>query len=233
MIEKASIYDQSFQDQFNNSDFYANPRKTKIHLKIEDNDHIIGNSIVFDTETSNEQIPVYAYNSSVYAKYLNGKTVITGMIALRKTTIDRILSMVQLKDKKNELEKELESLNESIINLNKLSVTNDERESNNYRIAYMIQQKQKLMDKIREDLDLWYSKETGYDMTDDTKDLLYLRKAIGNSEISFKLVYETDLTDREETINDILFVKKSQDISIDKSEIIEVYQFIGNPVPRL
>ncbi|MGL5712364.1 MAG: hypothetical protein ACRCX2_05040, partial [Paraclostridium sp.] len=214
---------------FNNSDFYANPKKTKIHLKIKDIDHVVGNSIVFNTQTSNEQIPVYAYNSSVYAKYLNGKTVITGMIALRKTTIDRILSMVQLEDKKTELEEKLEAVNESIINLNKLQSSDE----NNYKLNYMIEQKNAIKKTLLDDMDLWYSKETGYDMLDDKQDLLYLRKAIGNSEITFKLVYETDLADREEVLHDILFTQKSQDISIDQSDIIEVYQFIANPTPRL
>lgn len=229
MIGETSIYEQSFQDQFNNSDFYANPKKTKIHLKIKDIDHVVGNSIVFNTQTSNEQIPVYAYNSSVYAKYLNGKTVITGMIALRKTTIDRILSMVQLEDKKTELEEKLEAINESIINLNKLQSSDE----NNYKLNYMIEQKNAIKKTLLDDMDLWYSKETGYDMLDDKQDLLYLRKAIGNSEITFKLVYETDLADREEVLHDILFTQKSQDISIDQSDIIEVYQFIANPTPRL
>ncbi|MGL4357946.1 MAG: hypothetical protein ACRCX8_21215 [Sarcina sp.] len=229
MIGETSIYEQSFQDQFNNSDFYANPKKTKIHLKIKDIDHVVGNSIVFNTQTSNEQIPVYAYNSSVYAKYLNGKTVITGMIALRKTTIDRILSMVQLEDKKTELEEKLEAVNESIINLNKLQSSDE----NNYKLNYMIEQKNAIKKTLLDDMDLWYSKETGYDMLDDKQDLLYLRKAIGNSEITFKLVYETDLADREEVLHDILFTQKSQDISIDQSDIIEVYQFIANPTPRL
>lgn len=229
MINDVSIYEQSFQDQFNNNDFYANPKKTKIHLKIKDVDHIIGNSIVFNTQTSNEQIPVYAYNSSVYAKYLNGKTVITGMIALRKTTIDRILSMVQLEDRKTELEAQLVAIDESIINLNKLQQTDE----NNYRLNYMIEQKKALKNSLLEDMDLWYAKETGYDMLDDTQDLLYLRKAIGNGEITFKLVYESQLSDREEVLHDILFTQKSQDISIDQSDIIEVYQFIANPTQRL
>lgn len=229
MINDVSIYEQSFQDQFNNNDFYANPKKTKIHLKIKDVDHIIGNSIVFNTQTSNEQIPVYAYNSSVYAKYLNGKTVITGMIALRKTTIDRILSMVQLEDRKTELEAQLAAIDESIINLNKLQQTDE----NNYRLNYMIEQKKALKNSLLEDMDLWYAKETGYDMLDDTQDLLYLRKAIGNGEITFKLVYESQLSDREEVLHDILFTQKSQDISIDQSDIIEVYQFIANPTQRL
>ncbi|MGL6101068.1 MAG: hypothetical protein ACRC0G_15775, partial [Fusobacteriaceae bacterium] len=54
-----------------------------------------------------------------------------------------------------------------------------------------------------------------------------------SKEISFKISFESDLTIVEDQIKDILFVKKSQDISIDKSDIIEIYQFIGNPESHL
>ncbi|MGL6100119.1 MAG: hypothetical protein ACRC0G_10920, partial [Fusobacteriaceae bacterium] len=223
MIENPSMFTQAFQDQFNDNEFYATPRKTKLHLIIDGIEHIIGNSIVFNTETSNEQIPVYAYNNSLYAKYLNGKTVITGMIALRKTTVDRILSMVEDNSRVVEAEKEIKALEESMSNLESLSKeANDDAE--NVKISLMYAKKRELRDQIVKNKDSWYAKDAGFELSESIKDLIYLRRRFASKEISFKISFESDLTIVEDQIKDILFVKKSQDISIDKSDIIEIYQ---------
>ncbi|MGL5712418.1 MAG: hypothetical protein ACRCX2_05310 [Paraclostridium sp.] len=232
MLENASIYTQNFQDQFNDNEFYANPKKTKLHIVIKGEEHVIGNSIVFNTETTNEQIPVYAYNNSLYAKYLNGKSIITGMIGLRKTTVDRILSMVENKSKKEEALKELNVLEQSMSNLEELeNATEDKKEL--AQLASMYKEKMTQRDKLIKNLDTWYAKDTGLSTNDTTKDLLYLRRDLGDEDISFRIVYESDMLDTEDQIMDVLFVKKSQDISIDKSDIIEIYQFVGNPKKHL
>ncbi|MGL5717432.1 MAG: hypothetical protein ACRCX2_30745 [Paraclostridium sp.] len=232
MLENASIYTQSFQDQFNDNEFYANPKKTKLHLTIKGKEHIIGNSIVFNTETSNEQIPVYAYNNSLYAKYLNGKTIITGMIAFRKTTVDRILSMVDDEAKREEAEAEIRLIEESILKLSELE-SDAETKEEQIQISLMYRKKMELRDQIIKNTDSWYATNTGLDLKETAKDLLYLRREVGTDDISFRIVYESDMLDVEDQIMDVLFVKKSQDISIDKSDIIEIYQFIGNPKKHL
>ncbi|MGL4987631.1 MAG: hypothetical protein ACRC5F_00050, partial [Cetobacterium sp.] len=175
---------------------------------------------------------VYAYNNSLYAKYLNGKSIITGMIGLRKTTVDRILSMVENKSKKEEALKELNVLEQSMSNLEELeNATEDKKEL--AQLASMYKEKMTQRDKLIKNLDTWYAKDTGLSTNDTTKDLLYLRRDLGDEDISFRIVYESDMLDTEDQIMDVLFVKKSQDISIDKSDIIEIYQFVGNPKKHL
>ncbi|MGL6130652.1 MAG: hypothetical protein ACRCZ9_03425 [Fusobacteriaceae bacterium] len=203
-------------------------------MTVQDKEHIIGNSIVFNTETSNEQIPVYAYNSSLYAKYLNGKTVITGMIALRKTTIDRILSMVKTDDAKEELERKLAEVDESIQRLNQLGLESDETRFDRTEKMYPLYYKKLMLrDQIRTQLDSWRHEDTNFDVENSIKDLVFLRRTIGSSNISFKLEFESNFSNMADQIEDVLFVKKSQDISIDKADIIEIYQFIGNPTKHL
>ncbi|MGL4449612.1 MAG: hypothetical protein ACRCTZ_00300 [Sarcina sp.] len=228
-MEFETIYDESFSEEFNNPDFYANPKKTKINLRIGKDEHLIGNSIVFDIETSNEKIPVYAYNSSLYAKYLNGKSIITGMIALRKTTVDRIISMVKLNDSKEDYLRELEKIEKSITILEQMITEGNNTDEDVEKFLEMIHRKNALKKDLTENKEKYFRTSTGYDLENDMQDLLWLRETTANDEISFRLEYESELADREENIKDVLFIKRSQDISINKQDIIEVYQFIGNP----
>lgn len=228
-MEFETIYDDSFSEEFNNPDFYANPKKTKIRLRVGNDEHLIGNSMVFNTEISNEKIPVYSYNSSLYAKYLNGKSIITGMIALRKTTVDRIISMVKLNDSKEDYLRELEKVEKSITILEQMVNEGENTDEDTEKFLEMIHKKNQLKTELTTNKEKYFRTSTGYDLTNDMQDLLWLRESTENSEISFKLEYESELADREENIKDVLFIKRSQDISIDKQDIIEVYQFIGNP----
>lgn len=228
-----SIFDQNFSDQFNSVDFYANPKYTKITLNIKGKEHLIGNSVVFNTETSNEQIPVYSYNSSFYAKFLKGKKVITGLIALRKVTVDRILSMIKTDSVERDFQDELSRIDESITKLQELMVSGQSSQDDVPKINEYINNKIALRKQIIENKDKYYNEQTDMDLKDDTSDLLWIRDKIENEEISFSLLHESDLSVRVESIKDILFIKKTQDISIDKEDIMEVYQFIGNPISRL
>ncbi|MGL5716482.1 MAG: hypothetical protein ACRCXX_14195 [Cetobacterium sp.] len=228
-MEFDTIYDESFSEEFNNPDFYASPKKTKINLRIGNDEHLVGNSIVFNIETSNEKIPVYAYNSSLYAKYLKGKSIITGMIALRKTTVDRIVSMIKLNDGHEDYIRELEKIDISITILEQMVNEGDNTDEDTEKFLELIYRKNALKKELTENKEKYFRTGTGYDLTDDMQDLLWVRENTNDDEISFRLEYESELADREENIKDVLFIKRSQDVSIDKQDIIEIYQFIGNP----
>lgn len=232
-MELETIYDDSFSEEFNNSDFYANPKKTKITLTIGKEDHIVGNSIVFNTETANEKIPVYSYNSSLYAKYLNGKNIITGMIALRKTTVDRIISMTKINEGETKYSEELEKIEKSITILEQMVESGENTDDDTDKFLEMIAKKNSIKSDMANNKEKYFRTSTGYDLQNDMQDLLWIRDIAENNDISFKLTYESELADREENIKDVLFIKRSQDISIDRQDIIEIYQFVGNPRERL
>lgn len=237
IISSTSLYDESFSNQFNHPDFYAKPKSTKIYLNIgtnnSKNEHLVGNAIVMNTKISNQKIPVYSYNSDIYAKYLNGKKIITGIIAFRKTTVDRIISLVKLGDKSIEYQNELKKNEESINRLTDLLKNGAMNAEEKNKLSYFLKQKENSYNLLLKDKESFLRKKTGLDISDDRRDLLYLRDLNKACNPSIKIEYESELTTRQEFISDILFVEKEQDISIDKNDIIEIYSFIGNPTQNL
>ena len=225
--KNTNIFDDQLIDFFNKDGFYAKPKKTKIYLSTSNGEEVISNSVVMNMEESNEKIPVYSYNTDVYKKYLNGKKLITGVIALRKITIASFLSLIKKTNKELELEVKTQELQNKIDELLKVSGSDEL-----YR-ELRIEHRKELIDvkkQYEETKDMDVFEISDFDKILKGEDLLYYRdKYTSDEKFEIKLQFEGDMDNQELTIEDVLFVKKSTEINIGKNDIIEVYQFIGNP----
>lgn len=232
-----SIYDDGLRNEFLKDGFYAKPISTKIFLKLnKSNKSIVGNSVVMNIEESNEKIPVYSYNSDLYKKYLNGKKIITGLIALRKVTISAFLNLFKNEEinqnfllRKQELTLAIEEL-EKLIDKKSATI--------NSIITYYKKELSKLMEEEAQGLHKENIYKNSAELSEELKDdnlLYYIDKNFKNnqSDIEFEIVYEGDLNNPTLKIYDVLLTKKQTEINIDKNDIIEVYQFIGNPNKNL
>ena len=85
MLPQEDFVDELIKE-FNENGFYSQPKETKLYLIINGVEEVIGNAVVANIEEANEKIPVYSFNSSQYAKFLQGKEIVTGVLALRKIT---------------------------------------------------------------------------------------------------------------------------------------------------
>ena len=65
--------------------------------------------------------------------------------------------------------------------------------------------------------------------------LYYIDKncSANSSDVEFEIIYEGNLNNPTLKIYDVLFTKKQTEINISKNDIIEIYQFIGNPNKNL
>ena len=233
------MYTNEFKRQFLQDGFYAKPMNTKIYLTI-DNQTIVGNSVVMNLEESNEKIPVYSYNSDLYVKHLNGKKIITGYIALRKVTISMFLSLIKVTGDLERFEQELAQAKSNLSELN--NIANDELTSEDdkqYRLLRNI-----YLNKIRDIEDTIFNlnriKDEGeagdmFEIDSNVSEilkndnLLYYSDMYKDKEITMKVVFEGNLQNQIIGVKDLLFVKKQTEINIQKNDIVEVYQFIGNP----
>jgi predicted nuclease with TOPRIM domain len=232
-----SIFDEELRQEFIKDGFYAKPISTKIYLSLDKNNKsIVANSVVMNIEESNEKIPVYSYNSDLYKKYLNGKKIITGFIALRKVTVSAFLNLFkteiineQLSTKISDLEysiSELKKINTQtteIINLIKtfeveLSDLNKKINSEDYKYEEIFKNNAELSEELKNDNLLYYIDKNYKSNT---------------SDLELEIVYEGNLNNPTLKIYDVLFTKKQTEININKNDIIEIYQFIGNPSKNL
>lgn len=242
-VNDDEMFDAHLEDFFSRDNFYANPMSTKIYLTFggdrNDTVEIVGNAVVANLEEVNEKIPVYSYNSSTYQKYLQGKRIITGVIALRKVTIASFLNLIKKQTDKNDFVKAEAELLLQISELKKI------QDNPPKGLIYMLESKLKKLKKTYTNvssIDEFYinpqgsiaSAENGELL--ETDNLLYYieiakkHNMLGGNTAKFRIEFKGIFDKGPVTnINDILFVKKQTEINIDKTDIFEVYSFIGNP----
>lgn len=245
--------DKQFTDEFiqafNENGFYAAPNRTKIHIKLNGKDSLIGNAVVASLEQNNEKIPIYSYNSPTYNKYLNGRQIVTGKIGLRKITVAQFIRMI-VKDKKVQASKtKIDELTEEIKNLEKLLDKHlKEYPNSKYKkpdgLAAIIETK-KAEIKVLNNLikngnsasNLLYEMEGLKDGKTDAlfknDDLLYYLEAnSGNNTMKITINFENSTGDTAcpfVSLKDVLFIRKQTEINVGRGDIIEFYDFIGNP----
>ena len=208
----------------------------------------IGNSTVFNVTESNDKIPIYGYNSDKYKKFLNGKKIVSGMMALRKVTIDTFLAIsvenqvnnikestkIDLSLQITQIEKILEDLDNAQI---------DDTLDNSY-IVFLNDTLKNLNEAMvalndtnstYKDIKIFFTKfpnlmKSSYTLTNtQTESLLYYKEINGfKDDIRIDVTFEGAHTDLTLKIEDILFLKKETEINVNQNDIFEVYSFIGN-----
>ena len=220
MLPQEDFVDELIKE-FNEDGFYSQPKETKLYLIINGVEEVIGNAVVANIEEANEKIPVYSFNSSQYAKFLQGKEIITGVLALRKITVSNFLSLIR-KEIKNDDSKEKALLFQQQAD-EIAKIRNDEFASEFFNA---------LLDQAE-----YYERKSDSEFdsgTGNKNSLIYYMEQLSasNADAKLKIVYEGKMgADASPHLNikDVLFVKKQTEINVDKADIIEVYSFIGNP----
>lgn len=118
-------FTEKFQNEFNKDTFYASPNRTKIHLQLGKEQVVVGNAVVVNIEQLNEKIPIYSYNSTKYRKYLQGKEVVTGIVALRKVTVTQFIKLIKRERSKNVIEQKIKELEDTIQDLKSITINRD------------------------------------------------------------------------------------------------------------
>lgn len=212
---------ESFVREFHEDGFYSQPRETKLYLKINGEYELIGNAVVANIEESNEKIPVYSFNSSQYAKFLQGKEIITGIIALRKITVANFLSLLPSEPNTEEIKQTLELMKKDAEEIAKI-------ESDEYIDPFL--------DKLLINIKLYERNRNA--MFDEEfcnmNSLIYYMEKLKTqgATAQLKIVYEGKMGESASPsikIKNVLFTKRQSEINIDRPDIIEVYSFIGNP----
>ena len=227
----SEAFDIELEKQFNQDNFYAQPKNTKIIFDIDNNEEIVGNAVVANLEEINEKIPVYSYNSSIYKKYLQGKRLITGVIALRKVTVSTFLSIMKKHTVDNYINSEIDGYKKQLKELEKIRINVPVE-----LIKVLKNRINRLYKMLDEDNGYIEYKQNERNEFLEIDNLLYYieNQNKGNTNgnntakitIQFNNMYENGPKIK---IKDVLFVKKQTDINVDKNDIFEVYNFIGNP----
>lgn len=212
-----------FVKEFNEDGFYSQPKETKLYLIINGKEELIGNAVVANIEETNEKIPVYSFNSSQYAKFLQGKEIITGILALRKITVSNFISLI----KENTIDQESEEKSlEYEKQAEEISKINNSEES-----QIFAQKLKSIADKYKRRSDSTFEFEG--DFGNKNSLIYYMEKlSLSDAEAKLKIVYEGKMGSGASpvlNIKDVLFTKKQTEINIDRADIVEVYSFIGNP----
>lgn len=227
----SEAFDIKLEKQFNQDNFYAQPKNTKIIFDIDNNEEIVGNAVVANLEEINEKIPVYSYNSSIYKKYLQGKRLITGVIALRKVTVSTFLSIMKKHTVDTYINSEIDGYKKQLKELEKIRI--------NVPVE-LIRVLKNRINRLHKMLDedngyIEYKQNERNEFLEIDNLLYYIENqnkgdTNGNNTakitIQFNNMYENGPKIK---IKDVLFVKKQTDINVDKNDIFEVYNFIGNP----
>lgn len=231
------VFDSGLETLFSQEEFYANPMRTKIFVNFtddKDEEEIVGNAVVANLEEVNEKIPVYSYNSSTYKKYLQGKRIITGIIALRKITVASFLSLLKRKEEDKKYNKDLEDLQRQIAELSKI------KDKDNLRpigLINSLKSKVHLLENEKNNnikVDEFYKSDRSEILKKDNL-LYYIENAqndekIGGNKAKIRFEFKSqNNTGPVIKLKDVLFIKKQTEINIDKTDVFEVYSFIGNP----
>jgi hypothetical protein len=220
MLPQEDFVDELIKE-FNENGFYSQPKETKLYLIINGVEEVIGNAVVANIEEANEKIPVYSFNSSQYAKFLQGKEIVTGVLALRKITVSNFLSLIRKEIKNDDSKEKALLFQQQADEISK--IRNDEFASEFFNA---------LLDQVE-----YYERKSDSEFdsgTGNKNSLIYYMEqlASSNADAKLKIVYEGKMgADASPHLNikDVLFVKKQTEINVDKADIIEVYSFIGNP----
>lgn len=220
MLPQEDFVDELIKE-FNENGFYSQPKETKLYLIINGVEEVIGNAVVANIEEANEKIPVYSFNSSQYAKFLQGKEIVTGVLALRKITVSNFLSLIRKEIKNDDSKEKALLFQQQADEISK--IRNDEFASEFFNA---------LLDQVE-----YYERKSDSEFdsgTGNKNSLIYYMEqlASSNADAKLKIVYEGKMgSDASPHLNikDVLFVKKQTEINVDKADIIEVYSFIGNP----
>ena len=231
------IFDSDLENLFSQEEFYANPMRTKIFFNFtneDGKDEIVGNAVVANLEEVNEKIPVYSYNSSTYQKYLQGKRMVTGIIALRKITVASFLSLLKKTEEEKKYDKKIKNLQNQINELQKISSQDNLKPIG---LINSLKSQVHLLENEKNNnikVDEFYKNDSTKILEKDNL-LYYIENAQNNEKIGgnkAKIRFEFKSTINEGPtikIKDVLFIKKQTEINIDKTDIFEVYSFIGNP----
>lgn len=225
-------FDEKLENKFNQDNFYAQPKNTKIIFDINNGEEIVGNAVVANLEEINEKIPVYSYNSSIYKKYLQGKRLITGVIALRKVTVSTFLSIMK-KNKANEyINTKIDNYKSQLKELEKIRINVP------VELIRVLKNRINRLSKLLNENDNNYIQyvQNEYNEFLEIDNLLYYIENKNNGSVNgnntakitiqFNNMYDSGPMIK---IKDVLFIKKQTDINVDKNDIFEVYNFIGNP----
>lgn len=227
-------FDDGLESLFSDNNFYANPKSTKIYFNYgtdKDYEEIVGNAVVANIEETNEKIPVYSYNSSTYQKYLQGKRIITGVIALRKITVATFLSLLKRTITDTVYANEKADILNQINELNK--ITSDGGAKPTALIMMLRNKLSELETKRTSNYSLYSENDRKMLGKDDL--LYYIENAnkdnqIGGNTAKIRIEFQNSYEEGPKIkIKDVLFIKKQTEINIDKNDIFEVYNFIGNP----
>lgn len=208
--------------EFNEKGFYSQPKETKLYLCINGKEELIGNAVVANIEEANEKIPVYSFNSSQYAKFLQGKEIVTGVLALRKITVANFLSLIKDELINEEAAKKAEFYQKQAEEI--MKIKND---------TFIFE----FVDGLINTADI-YKRRIDTVFNDDDhgnrNSLIYYMEKLKTrgANAKLKIVYEGKMGPDSSPmvkIKDVLFVKKQTEINVDRADIIEVYSFIGNP----
>lgn len=230
-------FDEGLEELFTDENFYANPMRTKIYFNltgIDSDEEIVGNAVVANIEETNEKIPVYSYNSSTYQKYLQGKRIITGVIALRKVTVASFLKLLKKERTEQEYEKDKTEILNQINELNKITDENNLKPTELINMLHNKLNEIELKKQKSNKYDEFYIKDINEILEKDNL-LYYIENAgknneIGGNKASIRLEFKNSYDNGPKIkIQDVLFVKKQTEINIDKTDVFEVYSFIGNP----
>lgn len=226
------VFDQELENSFNSENFYSQPKNTKIIFNINGKEEIVGNAVVANFEEVNEKIPIYSYNSSTYQKYLQGKRIVTGVIALRKVTVATFLSLLKKEKMDLSINAEIDDYQSQLSELMKIKTEEPPSE-----LIRVLSNKIDELQKMKDD-DSHYNEyvRNKYSEILNIDNLLYYVENNNNGltngnniakiSIKFNNMYESG---PELKIKNVLFVKKQTDINVDKNDIFEVYNFLGNP----
>lgn len=228
-----TVFSDELNEELSNSQFYAQPKNTELKISFGDEKPmLIGNAVVMNIEYTDEKIPIYSYNSDLFKKFLKGKSVITGVIALRKTTVDKIISLIKTKNTNEAKEKKREDLNKELETVKEL-MKESENDDSSLTFYSFYKNKEAEIKKSIENLDdinnTSYNKY--YERIESTikGDLLYYNSFTQKNNGVITISYKDEFIENIDTITDILFTRKQTEINVGRNDIIEIYHFIGNP----
>lgn len=240
--EGETIFSDEMNEELSSSRFYAQPKNTELRICFNEGEDnlIIGNAVVMNVEHTDEKIPIYSYNSDLFKKFLKGKSVITGVIALRKTTVDKIIALMKTTDIPDNNSNKIKKLTEELESVKEL-INDSINNSNENGIYYSFykSKEEELKNKIREleENTLALSSKNNNPFTKNYEmfssnikaDLLYYNNFTNNNSAVLTISYKDDFIEDVDKITDILFTKKQTEINVGRNDIIEIYHFIGNP----
>lgn len=227
MDNSNDLYTEDLKELFDSDDFYAQPKNTKLYIKFNDIDEeLIGNAVIANFQETNEKIPIYSYNSPTYNKFLQGKKIVSGVIVLRKITVSNFLSLKKREFNLNDDDKKINIYLDEIKQLEKTNIIPID-------IISALNEK---IDELNKRKNLYEEKFVRNFNLIDYIDVIYKNKTNFKEKTgcSIKIVFENplyeDLSTNTIELENVLITRKETEITVEKNDIFEVYNFIGNPV---